>query len=163
MQASLLILQLTALLAVANGTPVLATKLCGHRLSRPLDNGTRFIDGKPLFGRSKTIRGVILSILLTTLAAVILRLGATIGLVVASMAMVGDLFSSFVKRRLDLPPSSRATFLDQVPESLFPVLACRALLPLSIFDIGLCVAIFFFGEIFLSRLLYKAHIRDRPY
>jgi CDP-2,3-bis-(O-geranylgeranyl)-sn-glycerol synthase len=79
------------------------------------------------------------------------------------MAMVGDLFSSFVKGRLDLPPSSRATFLDQVPESLIPVLACRALLSLSILDVGLCVAIFFFGEIFLSRLLYKAHIRDRPY
>ena len=77
--------------------------------------------------------------------------------------MVGDLFSSFVKRRLNLPPSSRATFLDQVPESLFPLLACRGLLPMSIRDIGICVAIFFVGEVFISRLLYKAHIRDRPY
>jgi hypothetical protein len=65
MQATLLILQLTILLAVANGTPVLATKLCGYRFSPPLDNGIRFIDGKPLFGKSKTIRGVVLSILLT--------------------------------------------------------------------------------------------------
>jgi hypothetical protein len=57
----------------------------------------------------------------------ILRLGWTIGVVVGSMAMLGDLFSSFVKRRLNLPPSSRATFLDQVPESLFPLLASRSL------------------------------------
>jgi CDP-2,3-bis-(O-geranylgeranyl)-sn-glycerol synthase len=163
MAAPWLILQLTILLAVANGTPVLATKLCGYRFSRPLDNGTRFVDGNPLFGKSKTIRGVVLSILLTALAASVLRLGWTIGFVVGGMAMVGDLFSSFVKRRLNLPPSSRATFLDQVPESLFPLVACRGWLSLSILDIGLCVAIFFFGEVFLSRLLYKAHIRDRPY
>jgi CDP-2,3-bis-(O-geranylgeranyl)-sn-glycerol synthase len=163
MEAPLLILQLTILLAVANGVPVFATKLCGYRFSRPLDNGARFIDGKPLFGKSKTIRGIVLSILLTALAAIVLRLDWTIGVVVGSMAMLGDLLSSFVKRRLNMPPSSRATFLDQVPESLFPLMACRGLLSLSILDIGFCVAIFFFGEIFLSRLLYKAHIRDRPY
>ena len=163
MEASVLIMQLTILLSVANGAPVLATKLCGCRFSRPLDHGTRFIDGKPLFGKSKTIRGVALSILMTALAAIVLRLGLTIGAVVGSMAMVGDLFSSFVKRRLNLPASSRATFLDQVPESLFPLLACRGPLSLSMLDIGICAAIFFFGEVFLSRLLYKAHIRDRPY
>ena len=163
MEASLLILQLTTLLAVANGTPVLATKLCGHRFSRPLDNGARFIDGNPPFGKSKTIRGAMLSIVLTMVAAIAFRLGWTIGVVVGSMAMVGDLFSSFLKRRLNLPPSSRASFLDQVTESLFPLLACRGLLSLSILDIGICVAIFFFGEVLLSRLLYKAHIRDRPY
>jgi CDP-diglyceride synthetase len=97
------------------------------------------------------------------IAAIVLRLGWTIGVAVGSMAMIGDLFSSFVKRRLNLPPSSRATLLDQVPESLFPLLACRGLLSLSLLDIGVCVAIFFFREVFLSRLLYRAHIRDRPY
>ena len=35
----------------------------------------------------------------------------------ATMAMVGDLLSSFVKRRLKFQPSSRATGLDQIPES----------------------------------------------
>jgi len=163
MAEPLLILQLTILLAVANGVPVLATKLFGHHWSAPLDRWTNFIDGKPLFGKSKTIRGIVLAILLTAVAAIFLRLGWKTGVVVGSMAMVGDLFSSFVKRRLNLPPSSRATFLDQVPESLFPLLACGNSLSLSILDIGICVAIFFVGEVFGSRLLYKAHIRDRPY
>ena len=163
MEEPLLILQLSFLLAVANGVPVLATKLCGPHFSVPLDHWTNFIDGKPLFGKSKTIRGVVLAILLTAVAAILLRLGWKIGVVVGSMAMVGDLFSSFVKRRLNLHPSSRATFIDQVPESLFPLLACRGLLSLSILDIAICVAIFFVGEVLISRLLYKAHIRDRPY
>ena len=37
----------------------------------------------------------------------------------------GDLFSSFVKRRLDLASSSMAIGLDHIPESFFPLLASR--------------------------------------
>ena len=77
--------------------------------------------------------------------------------------MVGDLFSSFVKRRLNFPPSSRALGLDQVPESLLPMLAGREALSLTIADIALAVGIFFVGELILSRLLYKVHLRDEPY
>ena len=86
-----------------------------------------------------------------------------LGLLVGSFAMAGDLASSFSKRRLNLPPSSRASGLDQVPESLFPLLACRNLLSLAAADIAVGVVIFFIGEVVLSRLLYALHLRDRPY
>jgi hypothetical protein len=39
----------------------------------------------------------------------------------------GAPLSSFIKRRLALVPSSQAIGLDQIPESLFPLLACRQL------------------------------------
>src|SRR6478736_778738 len=52
-----------------------------------------------------------------------------------TFAMAGDLFSSFVKRRLHLASSSMAIGLDHIPESLFPLLASRWLLPLNILDI----------------------------
>jgi len=77
--------------------------------------------------------------------------------------MAGDLFSSFLKRRMRLPAGGRATGLDQVPESLFPLLACRAALSLTLLDIAVGVGIFLVGEVVLSRLLFKAHLRDRPY
>jgi hypothetical protein len=77
--------------------------------------------------------------------------------------MAGDALSSFIKRRLDLPSSSRATGLDQIPESLVPLLACRPMLPLTPWDIAASVAIFLVGEIVLSRALYRVHLRDRPY
>ena len=86
-----------------------------------------------------------------------------IGVLVGSLAMAGDLLSSFLKRRLDLPPSSRASGLDQVPEALFPLLACRNLLLLSLADIVVAVALFFIGEVVLSRVLYAFRLRDRPY
>ncbi len=159
----LVILQLTLLLAIANGALVISAKLFGHRFAYPLDGGVELVDGKPLFGKSKTIRGILLSLVLTAALAPLLGLGWKIGAVIAGGAMAGDLLSSFVKRRLNLPPSSRATGLDQIPESLLPALACRGGLSLSVLDIAICVGLFFVGEVLLSQLLYKAHIRDRPY
>ncbi len=157
------ILQLVVLLTLANGTPVIAKKVLGDRFAYPLDGGARFADGRPWLGSSKTIRGIVLSIAVTSLGAPLVGLGMGLGLLVGSAAMVGDLCSSFVKRRLNLAPSSRATGLDQIPEALLPMLACLPVLPLTIADIGVTVAIFFVGEMILSRLLYRLRIRDRPY
>jgi CDP-diglyceride synthetase len=159
----LAILKLVILLTLANGAPVIAKRVLGGWLAYPLDGGARFLDGRPLLGSSKTIRGVVLAVLVTSLGAALLGLGASLGLLVGSLSMAGDLVSSFVKRRLALRPSSRATGLDQVPEALFPLLACRTALALTAFDIALTVAIFFVGEVALSRLLYWLRIRDRPY
>jgi CDP-archaeol synthase len=77
--------------------------------------------------------------------------------------MAGDLLSSFTKRRLGMKPSSKATGLDQIPESLLPALMCWKHLSLSFIDVIALVGAFFVGEILLSLLLFKAHIRDRPY
>jgi CDP-diglyceride synthetase len=159
----MLILQFVVLLTLANGTPVIAQKLLGNFLNQPLDGGAAFLDGWPLFGPSKTIRGIVLSILITTGFAPVLGLEWKIGLMAATMAMVGDLFSSFLKRRLKIPPSNGATGLDQIPESLFPALACRSMLSLTMLDITSVVVIFSVGEMVLSRLLFKWHVRDRPF
>ena len=157
------ILQLLALMTLANGTPIVAKKIFGPRFSFPLDAGTIFFDGRPLFGPSKTIRGILISVLLTTTSAPLIGLDLTIGAIVAGAAMAGDLFSSFAKRRLNFPPSSQALCLDQVPESLFPMLACRNALSLTIADVALGVGIFFIGALLLSRFLFRAHLRDEPY
>lgn len=159
----LAILQLMVLLILANGTPVVAKKIFGRRFSRALVANLTFFDKRPLFGPSKTFRGVLSSVLVTTTGAPIIGLNPEIGALVASVAMAGDLFSSFVKRRFDFPPSSQALGLDQVPESLFPLLACRYVLPLTVLDIALIVGIFFVGELIISRLLYRIHLRDEPY
>jgi len=157
------ILQLLVLITLANGAPIVAKKIFGLHFSFPLDAGTIFFDGRPLFGPSKTIRGILISVLITTASAPLIGLDLTIGAIVAGAAMAGDLFSSFVKRRLNFPPSSRALGLDQVPESLLPMLACRDALSLTITDIALGVGIFFIGALILSRFLFRAHLRDEPY
>jgi CDP-diglyceride synthetase len=159
----LLILQVLALTALANGVPVLANRILGALGAAPLDGGVRLPDGRPLFGASKTLRGVVLGVLASTAGAPLVGLSWTIGLSAGAAAMAGDLCSSFLKRRLGRPPSSRASGLDQVPESLFPFLACLGALPLSLLDVAVGVAVFFVSEILLSRLLFKLRLRDRPY
>lgn len=157
------ILQLLVLMTLANGTPIVAKKIFASRFSFPVDAGTTFFDGRPLFGPSKTIRGILSSVLVTTGSAPLIGLDLTIGAVVAFAAMAGDLFSSFMKRRLSSPPSSQALGLDQIPESVFPMLACRGALSLTIVDIALGVGIFSIGALILSRFLFRVHLRDEPY
>ena len=120
-------------------------------------------DGQPLLGRSKTVRGVLLGIVVTAATAPLLGLPWTVGALAGAAAMAGDLVSSFVKRRLRRPPSSMARGLDQIPESLLPLLACKSALGLSAPDIVVGTAAFWLGELVLSRALFALRIRDQPY
>lgn len=157
------IIELLVLLTVANGTPVLAKRLLGDGFAYPLDGGAQFFDGRPLFGPSKTIRGLVFAVAATSLVAPLLGLTVGAGFLIGAGAMAGDLMSSFTKRRLAFKPSSRATGLDQIPESLIPVLLCWSEFSLTAADVAAVVGLFFVGEIALSRLLFRMQIRDRPY
>jgi CDP-archaeol synthase len=159
----MLIFELLVLVTVANAAPPLAKRLLGDTLAQPLDGGARFVDGRPLFGSTKTIRGIAVCLVATPIAAMLLGMGWEIGLVVAIAAMAGDLVSSFTKRRLGLPSSSRAIGLDHIPESLFPFIASRLLLPVTVLDIVTGTAIFFVSSLIVSRILFKLGIRDEPY
>jgi len=155
--------QLLILLTLANSSPVIAKRILGGAYAIPIDGNIRFLDGRPLLGPSKTIRGIVVSLLATALGAPLIGLRFEIGLLVAAAAMTGDLLSSFLKRRFGLASSSRATGLDQIPEALFPLLVCRSVLSLTAIDIFVGCAAFFIGEVLLSRLFFRLRLRDRPY
>jgi CDP-2,3-bis-(O-geranylgeranyl)-sn-glycerol synthase len=160
---SSLLLQLLILLVVANGAAVAAKKLFRSVLAYPVDAGALFLDGQPLFGPSKTIRGIATSVIATSICAMLMGLGWKVGALIATFAMAGDLISSFVKRRLHRAPSSMAIGLDHIPESLLPLLVIRSLLPLSILGVVVGVTIFVIGALILSPLLFKLNLRDEPY
>ena len=154
---------LLLLLLVANGTPVVLKRVLGDRGARPIDGGRRFRDGRPLLGRSKTWRGLAGGLVATALAAWVLGAGAWLGALVALAAHLGDMASSFTKRRLAIASSGRALGIDQIPESLLPALATAWPLGLGVVDVALVVALFLVGELALSRLLFRLGIRDEPY
>ena len=158
----ILLLQLLILLVVANGAAVAAKKLLGGTPAQPLDGGTLFVDGRPVFGPTKTIRGVVVSVLATAICAALMGLGWRVGVLIATFAMAGDLFSSFVKRRLDLASSSMAIGLDHIPESFFPLLASSLLLPLNVPDVVAGTTIFVVAALILSPVLFKLNLRDEP-
>ena len=159
----LLLLKLLLLLMLANGAPIAVKDVLRRRLSYPVDGGVVLSDGRPLFGKSKTLRGISASLAATSAGSVVLGLGWKIGMVISAVAMAGDLCSSFLKRRLNVQPSGRATGLDQIPESLFPLLAVWSALSLSSWDIAVGVGLFFAGELLISIVFYRLHLRERPY
>jgi CDP-2,3-bis-(O-geranylgeranyl)-sn-glycerol synthase len=159
-----LIVKVLLLLSVANGTPVVVKHVFGSIGDRPLDGGFKLADGNFLFGPSKTIRGILSSLIATTIVGLAIDFPLIVGLIASIGAMSGDLASSFLKRRLGLVASSRATGIDQLPESLVPCLLLRVVgLPISAINIVIIVALFFGGEILISRALFTIGMRDRPY
>ena len=158
-----LALELLVLLTVANGAPVLATRLLGRRGAWPLDGGARAWDGRPLLGTSKTVRGVLVAVVATALFAALMGLGWRLGVVFGAAAMAGDLFSSFLKRRMGIQSSGQAVGLDQIPEALFPLLACYGTLRLDPSSVALLVVLFTVAQIVMSPVMYVLGIRRRPY
>jgi CDP-diglyceride synthetase len=158
-----LVIEVWLLLLIANGAPVVAKRVLGSRLAYPLDGGRNFIDGQPLLGSSKTIRGIVASILATSIGALLLGYSIQTGILFATASLSGDLVSSFIKRRLKLPPSSKASGLDQLPESILPLLLCWQALGLNIPTAAAVILLFVVGEPVLSKLLFRLKIRDHPY
>jgi CDP-2,3-bis-(O-geranylgeranyl)-sn-glycerol synthase len=158
-----LIFQMLALSTAANSTPLFVTSLLRKRKAVPVDRGGRLKDGQPLFGASKTWRGIASAVIASSLVAPLIGLPIPLGALAGTGAMLGDLCSSFIKRRLGLAAGDMALGLDQIPESLFPSLLLRLFLPLAWIDIAIVMVIFLAGELVLSQLLFCLHIRDRPY
>lgn len=156
-------LSVLILLGVANGTPIFLKRILGDRFAVPIDFGLTWPDGQPLLGSSKTFRGLAASIAATAIVAAMLKLGWRLGTEIAFMSMMGDIAASFLKRRLGLAPHARAFGLDQIPEALLPLVILRRSLGLSGLETALLVMAFFLLEIWLSRLFFMLHIRDRPY
>ncbi len=151
------------LIVLANGAPVLSQKVFGDRFNLPVDFGWLFIDGKRLLGDSKTWRGILASLVATAPAAWLLGYEIETGLLLALFSMLGDMLSSFIKRRLSMPSSSMAPLIDQIPESLLPAWFLRVQFELELLPIVILVALFIVLELVLSRILYEWGIRRKPY
>jgi CDP-2,3-bis-(O-geranylgeranyl)-sn-glycerol synthase len=163
-ESAWLAVQLLFLLVVANGMPIIMKRMLADKGAWPVDGGWNLpLDGHPLLGKSKTWRGIVFALLGPGLASVLMGCSFELGVFTGLWAMVGDLFSSFIKRRLALPPSSMALGLDQVPESLFPLWAIRSEWVLTPGFILVLVMAFLVLELSLSRWLHKLQIREQPY
>jgi len=155
--------RLLLLLAVANTAPIVAKNVFGRRWDAPLDAGWRFVDGRPLLGPSKTVRGLVAAMAATAVAAALMGFSFGLGFVLGALAMLGDALSSFVKRRLNIASGGRATGIDQIPEALLPLLVVRGALGLSLPEVAAITLVFFVLEIPLARLFFRLGLRDRPH
>jgi len=151
------------LLVATNGAPVIVARICGARGALPLDLGRQCADSHPLFGASKTWRGLASAILTSTLVAGIFGYGIGFGLAFGALVMTGDLCSSFIKRRLGLAPSAQCLGLDQLPESLLPSIYAVVSLNIAWWWAPVLALAFMLIEIVVSKPLFWLNIRKRPY
>lgn len=157
------LLQLLTLIIIANGAPILIRLLLNDIFNTAVDFGHKLPDNKRLFGDSKTWRGIFAALVVTSIAAWLFGYALITGFLIACYAVLGDLTSSFIKRRLGKPVSSMAPLLDQIPESLFPALMMMQTFKLDISAIIQLVLMFIIIELLLSHVLYKWGVRKRPY
>lgn len=84
----------------------------------PIDGGKTFLDGKPIFGSHKTLRGFSSGLVVGTLVGFVqgtlFQHNLLLGFALSVGALAGDLLGSFCKRRLDLPPGSTLPIVDQL-------------------------------------------------
>lgn len=110
----------------ANGAPVLFGG------GRSIDGGRNFLDGKPILGSHKTIRGFFAGLVIGTLVGfaeyalfeasyrfpflLVINFSPSflLGFVLSLGALIGDLMDSFIKRRLDIPPGAPLPVVDQL-------------------------------------------------
>ena len=156
-------LQLLLLIIIANAAPILLRVLLNDGFNLAVDFGYRLPDKRHIFGPSKTWRGIFAAVAATSAAAWLLGYLPQKGLLIAIYAVFGDLFSSFIKRRLAIAPSSRAPLLDQVPECLFPAVMMRESFDLGYISITWLVLIFVIIDLTVSRILFRWGVRKRPY
>ena len=146
----LCVVKVLLLLVVTNGTPILAQNFFKTRFAWPIDFGIFFFDQHPLFGSSKTWRGLITSVFMAGVLALLLSMTFQAGVFFGLLVMLGDLSASFIKRRLGYIESSRSRFLDILPESILPVLILHEKLGLTLFDGMLRIVLFFILEVLVS-------------
>ncbi|KXB09165.1 hypothetical protein AKJ35_00480 [candidate division MSBL1 archaeon SCGC-AAA833F18] len=113
---------------VANATPVVLGG--GARIN----GGKHFMNGRPIFGAGKTIRGFLTGLITGSLAGVLqgfivgdLCTYPMLGFLLALGALLGDLAGSFIKRRAGIRQGGAAPGLDQLG---FLVVALLLALPI---------------------------------
>jgi CDP-2,3-bis-(O-geranylgeranyl)-sn-glycerol synthase len=74
------------------------------------------------------------------------------GAVFGALALAGDLFSSFIKRRLGCTSGQSIAFLDQLPEALLPMFVLRRVLGLETWTIAGTAAVFTALDVLTRRL-----------
>lgn len=152
--------QSLVLIVVANGAPFAAKVLLRGRFDQAIDFNAIWTDGEPLLGPSKTIRGLVLSSVITAALAPVVGLPWTAGLLIAGSAMAGDLLTSFLKRRWRIKPSSSAPVFDQFAECLFPAIVCALQLGLTLVDVLVIVAAFTLSDIVLAKVPFFTRRRS---
>ncbi len=157
----LICLKILVLLWLVNLAPPLLAHYLGTTWDAPVDRHHSWRDGRELFGPHKTLRGLGAGIAAGCLVGWLLGFYWWAALSAAASSMAGDLLSSFIKRRLQIPSGHNLAGLDQLFEGALPLLPLAAAYALGVWQIVGVLAVFCGGAYVGSRLLDEL-LRKRP-
>jgi len=161
-----LLVKILTLLWVINFVPPLLAFFFEDKWNTPLDLGYRFHDGQPLFGSHKTYRGFFGGVGAGALVGWCFGFPWWLGLGAGLLAMIGDLTSSFIKRRFEISSGDIVPVLDQGFEGLFPFLVLAPYFLLGVGDVLFLLVLFslgaFIGSLFLNRVLLVIPFPNYP-
>jgi len=160
------LLRIAGFLLWANLLPPLASLLTADRFGRPMDGGINWFDGRPLFGPHKTLRGVLATLTGGSLVFPLLGVRWEQAGLAALLVVVGDLCTSFVKRRVGLASGATVAVFDQFFEGLCPAWYLGATLDLAWWAPVGAVAVFMplalVGARFWKLLLFRPSMANYP-
>ena len=142
---------------IANATPVV---LSG---GGALDRDRNWIDGKPLFGDHKTLRGTISGLAAGFLIG--LAQGSPFrGALLSIGAIGGDLIVSFFKRRMNLKPGALFPIADQMGFIIFAVILVSFTEPAPRWDQAVGILVATLPIHYLSNLLaWALKLKSNPW
>ena len=158
---------------VANATPVPLAKIL--KKTTPIDGRRSAWDGRRILGDGKSWEGLFSGIAGGTLIGMILYLVGNLGgfrsisepAVLSVGAMIGDIFGSFIKRRIGLKRGDPAPGLDQLGFLIIALITSAAIYGvqgwfdlLTLACILVITAILHLSTNFVAYLL---KLKDRPY
>jgi len=158
---------------VANALPVVTSRII--RKKHPLDFGLRFIDGRRLLGKNKSIEGFAAGVAGGLLVGCIYTLVThnlawiTYGAVSGIGAMVGDSLNSFVKRRLNIRSGDPFVPMDQLSFILVTYILVTVLrvddavgIEMSLVDLAMGIYIVMVLHPLTNLIAYFLKLKDTP-
>ena len=141
----------------------------------PIDLGLNWIDGRPIFGKGKTVRGTlggmatgtavafVLSYLFRPFTSMLTDNYLLLGFLLSAGAMAGDIAASFIKRRNNLEVGAPVLFLDQL-DFAFGAMIVGSLVYIPEFYeiIVICVATVFIHRL-SNWIAFKAKLKRVPW
>lgn len=132
------------ILVVANAAPILSARFFPKERCRPLDNGRRLADGNPILGKNKTLCGLISGLAAVGIFSFLIGIPVVMGLLIALVSLLGDLLTSFFKRRSGLVEGKTVYLVDHLLEGALPLLLCKSLFSLS-WSLSFALLVLFLG------------------
>jgi len=158
----LISVKILLLLLAINFAPAFFSFLMEDKWNTPVDFNTRMHDNRPIFGKHKTIRGIFAALFTGTIAAVLLNFLWWEGFCAGLLSMVGDLFSSFLKRRAGIAEGYNAPGLDQIFEASIPFVFLSPIFSINGFALIFIISAFFICA-YCGSLLFKLILLKKPH